>query len=150
MQQILIDYGLPAMFLLGFLAATLLPLGSEWLLVALLLKGGDPFATVLVATAGNSLGALTNYAIGLWGGPYLFRKLLRIGPAELERAQKVYSRYGSWSLLLAWLPIIGDPLCLAGGMLRVGWVHFLVLVTTGKLCRYGFVAWAALAMGPLP
>ncbi|PLX78044.1 MAG: hypothetical protein C0614_08935 [Desulfuromonas sp.] len=147
MQEILIDYGLPAMFLLGFLAATLLPLGSEWLLVALLLKGLDPFATVVVATAGNSLGALTNYAIGLWGGPYLFQKVLRISSAELERAEKLYSRYGCWSLLLAWLPIVGDPLCLVGGVLKIGWVHFLLMVTTGKFCRYGFVAWAAIAMG---
>ena len=147
MQEILIDYGLPAMFLLGFLAATLLPLGSEWLLVGLLLEGSEPFATVMAATVGNSLGSLTNYGIGLWGGPYLFQKVLHIGPADLEQAEKLYSRYGRWSLLLAWVPIVGDPLCLVGGMLKVGWGYFLVLVTTGKFCRYGFVAWATLSMG---
>ncbi|MDT8440696.1 MAG: YqaA family protein [Desulfuromonadales bacterium] len=146
MEPWLLDHGYPALFLLGFLAATLLPLGSEWLLVALLLKGFDPPTSVVVATAGNSLGALTNYAIGLWGGPRLFRRVLRISPAEQARAERWYARYGSWSLLMAWLPVVGDPLCLVGGLLRVGWGRFLLLVTLGKLGRYTVVAAVTLGL----
>lgn len=147
MENWLLAHGYPALFLLSFLAATLLPLGSEWLLAALLLQGFDPTASVLLATLGNSLGALTTYAIGLWGGPWLIRRLLRIGEAELQRAERCYARYGSWSLLLAWLPVVGDPLCLVGGLLRVGCGRFMLLVTIGKFGRYLLVALATLAAG---
>lgn len=134
------EFGFFALFLLGFLAATLLPLGSEWLLVALVLKGSDPLSAVGVATAGNSLGALTTYALGLWGGPHLLQRILRISTADRVRAEKLYVRYGIWSLLLSWLPVLGDPLCLVGGIFKVGWGRFLILVTLGKFFRYLVVA----------
>jgi len=141
----LLSYGYPALFLLGFLAATLLPLGSEWLLAALLLKGHDPVTCVFVATVGNTLGALVNYGIGLWGGVWLTSRLLRVAPASRLRAEQFYARYGVWSLLLAWVPVIGDPLCLVGGVLRVRWSLFLLLVAVGKYARYQVLAWAVLA-----
>ncbi|MBE0599134.1 MAG: DedA family protein, partial [Desulfuromonadales bacterium] len=119
MEEFLLSHGLPALFVLSFLAATLLPLGSEWLLAALLLKGVDPLWSVTLATAGNTLGAMTTYAIGVWGGPLLIGRLLRIDLATRQRAERFYHRFGSWSLLLSWLPVIGDPLCLVGGVLRV-------------------------------
>ncbi len=132
----LVAYGYPALFLVSFLASTLLPLGSEWLLAALLLKGFDPTASVIVATAGNTLGALTTYLIGIWGGPVLIGRVLRIDAAARQRAESFYARSGSWSLLLSWLPVVGDPLCLVGGVLRVGLARFLVLVALGKGARY--------------
>ncbi len=144
MEEFLLAHGLPALFLLSFLASTLLPLGSEWLLAALLLQGGDPVAAVLLATLGNTLGALTTYGVGLWGGPLLTEKFLRIDAAARQRAERFYRRFGEWSLLLSWLPVIGDPLCLAGGLLRIGVGRFLLLVAAGKLFRYTVIAWAAL------
>jgi membrane protein YqaA with SNARE-associated domain len=147
MEEFLVTHGLPALFLLSFLASTLIPLGSEWFLAVLLLKGFDPLLTVAVATLGNTLGALTTYAIGLWGGPLLTRRLLRIDDAARQRAERFYARFGSWSLLLSWLPVIGDPLCLAGGLLRVDLRRFLLLVTLGKLARYVAVAATVLAGG---
>ena len=141
MHDILVSHGLPALFLLSFLASTLVPLGSEWLLVVLLLQGTDPVAAVTTATIGNWLGAVTTWAIGVWGGPYLIRRVLRVSPSDEERAEHFYNRYGSWSLLLSWLPIIGDPLCLVGGLLRVGFLRFSLLVFTGKLARYVAVAY---------
>lgn len=147
METFLASHGYPALFLCSFLAATLLPLGSEWLLVALLLKGGDPALAVTTATAGNTLGALTTYAIGIWGGPLLIGRVLRIDDTSRMRAERNYRRWGSWSLLFAWLPIVGDPLCLAGGVLRVGFWRFLALVATGKLARYTLVALLALPGG---
>nr|NIS40116.1 DedA family protein [Desulfuromonadales bacterium] len=126
-----------------------LPLGSEWLLVVLLVRGYDPLASVAVATLGNSLGACTTFAIGLYGGPWLMARVLRISEQKQQRAEKLYARYGSWSLLLSWLPVIGDPLCLVGGILRVGFRRFVVLVTCGKLARYAVVGWLTLqAAGP--
>ena len=144
MHDVLASHGLPALFLLSFLASTLVPLGSEWLLVVLLLKGTAPAAAVTTATVGNWLGAVTTWAIGVWGGPYLIRRILRISPPDEERAERFYHRYGSWSLLLSWLPVIGDPLCLVGGLLRVDFLRFSLLVFTGKLARYVVVAWVTL------
>ncbi len=136
----LIENGYPALFLLSFLAATLVPLGSEWLLAVLLVNGFDPAIVVPVATLGNSCGALTTYAIGLWGGPFLVRRILRISSESQLKAERSFTRYGSWSLLLSWVPVLGDPLCLVAGVLRTRFWYFLLLVATGKFIRYLVVA----------
>ncbi len=140
MEELLVAHGYPALFLLGFLASTLVPLGSEWLLVVLLLKGFDPASCVVAATLGNTLGALTTYGLGIWGGPLLIERVLRIDAPARRRAERFYARYGRWSLLFSWLPVVGDPLCLVGGMLRTGVLPFVLLAGTGKLIRYAVVA----------
>ncbi len=140
MEQWLLENGYPALFLLSFLASTLLPLGSEWLLAVLLINGFDLSMVVTVATLGNSCGAMTTYAIGLWGGPFLVQRVLRISYESQQRAERYFGRYGSWTLLFSWVPLLGDPLCLAGGVLRIGFWRFLVLVSVGKLIRYLVVA----------
>ncbi len=145
METFILELGYPGLFLLAFLAATILPLGSEWMLATLLLVGHDPVVAVAVATVGNSLGALTTYAIGVWGGPWLIERVLRIGPSRREQAERFYARYGVWSLLLSWVPIVGDPLCLVGGLMRVPLLHYAVLVTIGKYVRYQTIAWMVLA-----
>lgn len=141
MHDFLAAHGYPALFLLSFLASTLVPLGSEWLLVAMLLKKHDPVASVAVASVGNYLGACTTYWIGRGGGAFVTRRILRIDGAAQERAERFYGRYGSWSLLFSWLPVIGDPLCLVGGALKVRFARFSILVFAGKLARYATVAW---------
>lgn len=141
----ILDFGYPGLFVLAFLAATILPIGSEWMLATLLLVGYDPVLSVSVATIGNSLGALTTYAIGVWGGPWLIANVLRINPTRRQQAERFYARYGIWSLLLSWVPIVGDPLCLVGGLMRVQLVPYSVLVTIGKYVRYQTVAWMVLA-----
>ncbi len=138
---LLAEPGLGALFLASFLASTLLPLGSEWLLALLLTRGCPAPAAVAVATAGNTLGACTTWLIGRYGGPWLVRRVLRLGAAEQARAEALYARWGTWSLLLSWLPVVGDPLCLVGGVLRVGFGRFLLLVTAGKFARYAALAW---------
>ncbi len=140
MESFLLNNGLPALFVLSFLAATVLPLGSEWLLITLILKLSDPVNAVTVATVGNSLGAFTTYGIGLWGSAFLLQKVLRIDARQAERAAAFFNRYGSWTLLLSWLPIIGDPLCLAAGSLRFNFLLFSIMVFVGKLARYTFIA----------
>jgi membrane protein YqaA with SNARE-associated domain len=132
------------LFLLSLLASTVVPLGSEWLLVAMVAGGYDPVLCVAVATAGNTLGACTTYAIGLFGGPFLIGRILRITDEARQKAERLYARYGSWSLLLSWLPIVGDPLCLVGGILRVRFGRFSILVLIGKLARYIIVTLVAL------
>lgn len=144
MHDLLTACGYPSLFLFSFLASTLLPLGSEWLLAAMLLQRHDPLTVVLVATTGNYLGACTSYWIGIFGGSLLAEKILRIDAPARARAERFFGRYGSWSLLLSWLPLVGDPLCLAGGLLRIPYLRFSLLVATGKLARYATVAWLTL------
>lgn len=141
MHAWLSHYGFYSLFLLSFLASTLLPLGSEWLVVAMLLSRSDPFAVVAVATAGNYLGALSTYWIGIYGGEFLKRRVLRMDDRSMGRAERFYRRFGSYSLFLSFLPVIGDPLCLIGGVLRVGFLRFSLLVLSGKFARYAAVAW---------
>jgi membrane protein YqaA with SNARE-associated domain len=136
--------GYPSLFLLSFLASTLLPLGSEWLLVLMLLKGYPPVTAIITATAGNSMGAFTTYLVGLYGGKWLIEKVFRISESQQERAKNYYRRYGAYSLFFSWVPIIGDPLCLVGGMMRVNIWLFVAFVVSGKLLRYIIVGWIAL------
>jgi membrane protein YqaA with SNARE-associated domain len=140
MPELLTDYGLVSLFLLSLCASTLIPLGSEWLLVALLLQGEDAALAVLVATAGNSLGAAGSYLIGRLGSDWLIRGLLRIGPERQARVTALLQRYGSWTLFFSWLPIVGDPLCLVGGVLKIHFGRFSLLVISGKGLRYLVVA----------
>jgi len=143
MERLLVDWGLPALVGVSFLAATLLPVASEWLLAALVANGADPSLTVGLATFGNTLGALTTWGVGLWGGAWLGERVLRISAAERRRARRWYCRWGRWSLLLAWLPVVGDPLCLVAGLMREPLWRFTLLVAAGKAARYAVVAWAA-------
>ena len=136
--------GYLSLFLMSFLASTLLPLGSEWLLVTMLVAGYDPLPTVAVATVGNYLGAVVTYLIGLWGGSWLIEKVMRVSPGQQDRARTYYQRFGVYSLLFSWLPLVGDPLCLVGGMLRVNFGLFTLLVAAGKLARYVVTAIATL------
>lgn len=136
--------GYPALFVVGFLAATLLPLGSEWLLVTLLLNGYDPAGSVLTATLGNTLGACTTWLVGRYGGDWFLGRLLRISAQRQQHAEDWYRRYGAVSLLLSWLPVVGDPLCLVGGLLKVRFSLFVLLAGGGKLLRYAAVAWLTL------
>lgn len=136
--------GYPALFMLSFLASTLLPIGSEWLLALMLVKGYDPVATVTVATIGNTAGACTTWLVGRYGGDWIISRLFRISDSQRKRAESWYSRYGAASLLFSWLPIIGDPLCMVGGLMNIRFSLFLVLAGTGKLVRYALLAWGTL------
>jgi membrane protein YqaA with SNARE-associated domain len=146
MDSLFLGHEYLTLFMVSFLASTIVPMGSEWLLVALVARGYDPGLSLAAATVGNTLGACTTYAIGLYGGPFLIKRILRISEDSIKRAEKLYTRYGSWSLLFSWVPIVGDPLCLVGGILRVHAVTFSVLVLAGKLARYALVIYMTLAI----
>ncbi len=138
--------GFLALFAVAFLAATLLPLSSEVLLLALLHQGYPAVALVLVATLGNVLGSCLNWWLGLFILRFRQRRWFWFSEAQIERAQGWFNRYGYWSLLLAWVPVIGDPLTLFAGVMRVRLAAFLPLVIAGKLLRYVFLVVAA---GPM-
>jgi membrane protein YqaA with SNARE-associated domain len=141
MEDLLLQYGLYGLFVLSFLAATVFPVASEAGLAALLLAGVDPVACVATATVGNTLGAVTTWGVGRWGSEAFLARLLRLSVAERERARIIFSRYGAWSLLLAWAPVIGDPLCAVAGLFGLPLSRFILPVLTGKLARYAALAY---------
>jgi len=143
MDTLLIEWGLPALFCVSFLAATVLPVASEWLLAALVIQPVDMTDAVVVATIGNTLGAVTTWAVGVWGGLWITQRWLRVSETDRIRAENWYERWGTWSLLLAWAPVVGDPLCFVAGMFKVPLRRFIPLVAAGKAGRYLAVAWAA-------
>ena len=130
-----------ALFFSALVAATLFPGGSEALLLYRLHEGGHALSLVLIATAGNVLGSLITYAMGRLGNQALHRRWLRISEECVNRAEQWFNRFGTPALLFAWLPVIGDPLCLVAGLLRSHMGLFLLLVTLGKLTRYTLLAW---------
>ena len=132
------------LFLSAFLSATVLPGSSEALLVLRLTEGSPWVTAVLTAAAGNLCGSLVTYGMGRAGNAVLHARWLRIGRDDLRRAQAWFGRWGLPSLLFAWLPVVGDPLCLVAGLLRVKLSAFVALVGLGKLARYGFIAWLVL------
>ncbi len=128
------------LFFSAFLSATLLPGSSEALLLLRIDQGGDPVDLVVIAAAGNLLGSLSTYAIGR-GGNLVLQRWLRIDQGALRRAERWFQRWGAPTLLLAWLPVVGDPLCLAAGLLQVRLWLFTVMVAIGKFARYAALAW---------
>ncbi len=141
-MEYLVQYGYLGLLLSSFLAATILPLSSEIVLTALLLTGLNPVLLLAVATFGNVFGSVTNYLIGRFGGEILVKKLLKTKREELAKAQERFEKYGVYALLLAWVPIIGDPITLAAGLLRTKFPLFLLLVTLGKFTRYALLIFA--------
>ena len=130
------------MFASAFLAATLVPFASEITLAAALAAGGAIHWLIVTATLGNTLGAVVNWALGRFIGHFRDRRWFPAGPEQMERAQAWFRRYGVWSLLLAWAPVIGDALTVVAGTMRVHIAPFLILVAVGKGLRYVVVALA--------
>jgi membrane protein YqaA with SNARE-associated domain len=134
------------LFASALIAATILPMQSEAVLVGLLAAGNQPFAILLiVATVGNVLGSVINWYLGCFLLRFRDRRWFPASERQLSRAEGWYRRYGRLSLLASWMPVIGDPLTIVAGILREPLVPFLVLVTIAKGGRYLLVAAATLA-----
>ena len=136
------------LFLAAFGAATLLPLQSEAVLVGLLALGEQPvWVLVAVASSGNVLGSWVNWLLGRYIEHWRHKSWFPVSESQLERAQQAYHRYGRWTLLLSWTPIIGDPLTLIAGVMREPLWSFMLIVSLAKTARY--VALAAVTLGLL-
>ncbi len=130
------------LFLSAFGAATILPMSSEAVLAVLAHADGSRAGLLLaVATLGNTLGALVNWAIGRFLGQFRGRRWFPLDDRTHARASRWFARFGVWSLLFAWLPVVGDPLTVLAGLLRTPLVLFLPLVALGKFARYAAVMW---------
>jgi membrane protein YqaA with SNARE-associated domain len=128
--------GYLGLFLVAFLAATILPAYSEVLFAGLLASGHDPFTLWLWATSGNTLGAALNWLLGRYLLRFQDRRWFPFKPGSLGPAQRWFQRYGVWSLLLAWAPVGGDALTFIAGFMRVRFDVFLLLTAIGKGTRY--------------
>jgi membrane protein YqaA with SNARE-associated domain len=135
--ELILEYGLIGLFLACFLAATLLPFSSELAVIGAVSMGFDKTDVLLWASMGNVLACIANYVLG-----YYFRKatLHRIKASDWgNRALTFWEKYGFWSLLLNWLPLIGDPITVAAGLGRFNFAYFLVFVILLRVGRYLFI-----------
>ena len=126
-----------SLFIISFLAATILPFSSELTLAGLIATSSyDNLLLLIVASLGNILGSVVNWILGFYSRNLSTKKWFPFKDEQIKKSSKWFKKFGKWSLLFAWVPIIGDPLTLAAGLLRIKFIEFLILVTIGKVSRY--------------
>jgi membrane protein YqaA with SNARE-associated domain len=126
-----------SLFFISFLAATVLPFSSELTLAGLISTSNyDNLILLVVASFGNVLGSVFNWSLGFYSRNLSTKKWFPFKETQIERSSKWFSKFGKWSLLFAWLPIVGDPLTFVAGLLRVRFLDFIILVAIGKVSRY--------------
>ena len=132
------------LLIISFLAATILPFSSEVVLTTMYLSNSfETYLLLIFASIGNILGSITNWYLGKKITIFQDRKWFPVSPDQLNRSQKYFQKYGLWSLLLAWVPFIGDPLTLLAGVLNVRFGIFFLLVSISKISRYVFILYLA-------
>ena len=126
-----------SLFAISFLAATILPFSSELTLAGLIATSDyDNLLLLIVASFGNILGSIVNWALGSYSRNLTTKKWFPFKETQIERSSKWFRKFGKWSLLFAWVPVVGDPLTLVAGILRVKFIDFIILVAIGKVSRY--------------
>ena len=126
-----------SLFFISFLAATVLPFSSELTLAGLISTSNyDNLLLLVVASFGNVLGSVFNWSLGFYSRNFTTKKWFPFKETQIERSSKWFSKFGKWSLLFAWVPIVGDPLTFVAGLLKVRFLDFIILVAIGKVSRY--------------
>ena len=126
-----------SLFSISFLAATVLPFSSELTLAGLISTSNyDNLLLLVVASFGNVLGSVFNWSLGFYSRNLTTKKWFPFKETQIERSSKWFSKFGKWSLLFAWVPIVGDPLTFVAGLLRVRFLDLIILVAIGKVSRY--------------
>ncbi|WP_299233914.1 YqaA family protein [uncultured Halomonas sp.] len=139
-----------SLFLVALASATLFPGGSEVWLARLWCLEQPALTLWAVATLGNTLGSLVNVALGRYARHFQGRRWFPASPASLMRAEQWYRRFGEWSLLASWAPVVGDPLTVLAGLFRLPWWRAILLIGLAKAGRYALVLWLAEAwLAPL-
>jgi len=126
-------------FLSAIAAATILPLSSEFAAIAAIKTGHIPWLIWLLASLGNTIGSIINWCLGRYLEKFKHHSWFPFNGKQLERGQRTFNQYGLWSLLFAWVPIIGDALTLVAGVMNVKLWIFTLLVAVGKSIRYAIV-----------
>ena len=126
-----------SLFIISFLAATILPFSSELTLAGLMATSNyDNSLLLIIASLGNVLGSVVNWILGFYSRNLSKKKWFPFKDEQIESSSKWFKKFGKLSLLFAWVPFIGDPLTLAAGLFRVKFIEFVILVTIGKFSRY--------------
>ena len=126
-----------SLFFISFLAATILPFSSELTLAGLISTSNyDNLLLLVFASFGNVLGSVFNWGLGFYARNLTIKKWFPFKETQIERSSKWFSKFGKWSLLFAWVPIVGEPLTFVAGLLRVRFFDFIILVAIGKVSRY--------------
>ena len=134
------DYGYWGMALLSFLSGSVIPIASEALLVVLLGVGLNATWLIVVATVGNTLGGITCFMLGYLTDKQTVKRVFRISDKKMERADSLIQRYGYWAAVLSFMPIIGEAILVALGIMRVDKYKVSIVMAIGKFARYAFVA----------
>ena len=135
-----------SLFLTSFLASTIIPLGSEGLVVYLITQGHSIGPVVIIASIGNYLGACTTYLLGWVGREKYLKKYLRMKQSELKKGEQIFEKYGPPILLFTWVPLVGDAIAAIGGIFKINFVVFSIYVFIGKFIRYLAVAYIAMSI----
>ena len=131
-----------SLFAISFLAATILPFSSELTLAGLIATSDyDNLLLLIAASFGNVLGSVVNWALGSYSRNLTTKKWFPFKETQIERSSKWFRKFGKWSLLFAWVPVLGDLLTLVAGILRVKFIDFIILVAIGKVSRYLIVSY---------
>ena len=129
-----------ALFTVAFLSATFFPLQSELMFAGLLASGNHaPWVLLLTASLGNTLGSALNWWLGLSLARFEGCRWFPVKPEALQKATRWFTRWGKWSLLLSWVPILGDPLTMAAGLLNMRFLPFILIVAIAKTGRYAAI-----------
>jgi len=130
-----------SLFIVSFLAATILPFSSEAILATYLLSETyNNFFLIFIASFGNILGSIFNWFLGIYFLKFQDKKWFPFTNTQIDRSSRWFKKYGKWSLLFAWVPIIGDPITFIAGTMRIKFLIFLLLVSFGKIMRYFFIS----------
>lgn len=133
------------LFLSSFLSATILPGQSEIALTSLIILNNHSLSfLVFIASLGNVLGSLLNWFIGCKLERFKKKKWFPVTELQLKKASNWYHKYGKWTLLLSWVPFVGDPITIVAGIFRISIMHFILIVSFAKTMRYVFIAFIAL------
>ncbi len=136
LNDILINYGYPGMFLVGFLAGSFIPFSSETVMTALLAAGLQPVGLVVYGSAGNIAGGMFNYWIGSLGRLDWIERYLHVKRSDLDRAQRFMAGHGAWVGFFAFLPVMGSAITIALGLMRSNIFISLISISLGKILRY--------------
>lgn len=142
-EDLVFQSGYMGLFIVSFLAATLIPLGSEIFVVAMTLSGYNPWIIFATATTGNSLGAATNYCVGKYGANFIFSRYVKVNSEKRQNIERMYQKWGSPVLFFSWVPVVGDPLTMVAGGFNLNFYIFTFWVILGKAFRYTLVIMTA-------
>lgn len=143
LEDLIFQFGYVGLFVVSFLAATLIPLGSEIFVVTMTLSGYNPLLVFFSATVGNSLGAVTNYYVGKYGTDFILSRYIKVDAKKKQNIDKLYQKWGSPILFFSWLPVVGDPLTIVAGGFNLKLSIFTLWVVLGKAFRYALIIMTA-------